>query len=429
MRATPDTIPDILQDYKRIRARTERICAPLRAEDHVPQPVIDVSPPKWHMAHTTWFFETFILKKFLLGYKPFHHLYNYIFNSYYESIGDRVLRENRGFLSRPTVEEILDYRAYVDEQMEELVDCLLPEQEAEFMKFFTIGLQHEQQHQELLITDIKYILGHNPLRPEYEKGHLAVEVDTEYTIPEAVYLPVKGGLHTIGYIGESFAWDNEKPAHQVYINDFKIQNRLVTNAEYMKFMYDGGYHNFRYWLSEAWGLVEAEKWEAPMYWQRIDGEWLQYTLHGLQYIDPNAPVTHISFFEADAYASWAGKRLLTEAEWEIAVQQYKPKLSMQAFADAEIYQPQPLDVKADYATTCHQLMGDVWEWTYSGYFPYPGYKREEGALGEYNGKFMINQMVMRGGSCATPMDHIRPTYRNFFPADKKWQFTGIRLAE
>lgn len=429
MRATPDTIPAALQRYKQIRARTEKICAPLLPEDQVPQPVIDVSPPKWHMAHTTWFFETFILKKFLPGYKPFHHMFNYIFNSYYESIGDRVLRDNRGFLSRPGVSEILEYRAYIDEQIEELSRCLLRHQVEEFMKFFVIGMQHEQQHQELLITDIKYILGHNPLLPEYEKmvsGHIP---DTEYIIPESVYLDVEGGVYQVGYEGDEFAWDNEKPAHKVFVNDFKVQNRLVTNAEYMEFMYDGAYHNFRHWLSEGWALVETQKWEAPMYWHRMDGEWYLYTMHGPQRINPNEPVTHISFYEADAYASWAGKRLLTEQEWEVVTQKYKPDISNGNFAESGLYQPRALAVDNDYQHNCHQLMGDVWEWTYSGYFPYPGYRREEGALGEYNGKFMINQMIMRGGSCATPQDHIRTTYRNFFPADKKWQFTGIRLAE
>jgi len=412
-----------LDKYFEVRKQTEKICAPLHTEDYVLQPMADVSPPKWHLAHTTWFFETFILSRFLGGYKPFHEMYNYIFNSYYESIGERVMRVDRGNLSRPTVSDVMNYRAYVDQHMKELLDTIKDEDILEFEKLFVIGLNHEQQHQELLITDIKYILGNNPLMPAYIENDQNTNAISKRI--ELEFLTVHGGEHLIGYEGEAFAWDNEKLAHTVFVDDFEIANRLITNEEYLEFINDGGYKKFNFWLGEGWDLAKSQNWEAPLYWHKVNGKWKNYTLNGLKPVNLDEPVTHISFYEADAFASWAGKRLLTENEWEIAAKYFNPKSSKGNFVENENYHPIPIQNETQ---KCHQLLGDVWEWTYSGYFPYPGYVREEGALGEYNGKFMINQMVLRGGSCVTPQNHIRLTYRNFFHADKRWQFTGIRLA-
>jgi ergothioneine biosynthesis protein EgtB len=407
--------------YMAIRKQTEKICAPLQTEDYVLQPMADVSPPKWHLGHTTWFFETFLLKRFLPGYLPFHEHYNFIFNSYYESVGARVMRVNRGNLSRPTVEDVMNYREFVDEHMNTLFEKINEEDIAEFEKFFVIGLNHEQQHQELLITDIKYILGNNPLLPAYINSPQRTKIGT---IP-LEFLQVKGGNHMTGYEGDSFAWDNEKPSHTIYVDDFEIANRLVTNGEYLEFMNDDGYRNFNFWLSEGWELAKTQKWDAPLYWYRSGGRWMHYTLHGPEPVRNDDPVTHISFYEADAFATWSGNRLPKEEEWEIAARHFKPKTESGNFLEKENWHTMPALLNG---AVCHQLLGDAWEWTYSGYFPYPGYEREPGALGEYNGKFMINQMVLRGGSCATPESHIRLSYRNFFHADKRWQFTGIRLA-
>lgn len=410
-----------LQRYNTVRALTEKLCAPLRTEDFVAQPVIDVSPPKWHMAHTTWFFETFILKKFSEGYREFDPSFSYLFNSYYESVGERVERVNRGALTRPTVEEVMAYRAYVNAQMEEMFSVIKGSDKPEFEKLLEIGLNHEQQHQELLVTDIKYILGHNPLRPKYKDvpriGRSSVPVPLSF-------IEMRGGMEEIGYAVEGFCWDNEKPVHRVFLEPYKLANRLVTAGEYMEFINDGGYRDFRHWLSDGWTEVNARNWQAPMYWFQEGNDWLEYRLGGVQPVDKNAPVTHISFYEADAFASWAGKRLPTEFEWEAAAK--SQTYTEGNFVESGLLHPaQPATAQTGF----HQLFGDCWEWTYSGYFPYPGYKREEGALGEYNGKFMINQMVLRGGSCATPADHFRLTYRNFFQPNLRWQFTGIRLAE
>ena len=417
-----------IEVYLKTRKQTEMICAPLQTEDYVLQPMTDVSPPKWHLGHTTWFFETFLLKPFLPDYKPFHPKYSFVFNSYYESVGERVQRVNRGNLSRPTVNDIFAYRSHVDEYMGHLLATISEEDASEFEKFFTIGINHEQQHQELLVTDIKFILYNNPLMPAYlQKGPELKNIQSEEHIKKLEFIPVNGGVHPIGSAGTAFAWDNEKPEHKVYIDDYKIADRLITNGEYLEFMQDGGYRKFNLWQGEGWDKVNNEKWIAPLYWELIDGQWMNYTLSGLHPIDLNEPVTHISFYEADAFASWAGKRLLTEMEWEIAARQYNPDVNTGNFLEKENLQPKAIKMQRN--EVCSQLLGDTWEWTYSGYFPYPGYKREEGALGEYNGKFMINQMVLRGGSCATPQSHIRISYRNFFHADKRWQFSGIRLAE
>lgn len=411
-----------LARFQTIRKQTEEICAPLMPEDTVVQPIVDVSPPKWHLAHTSWFFETFILQKYQPGYAVFHPKYNFLFNSYYNSIGSRVMRNQRGTLSRPSLDEVYQYRAYINEQMQEFLNTASETILAEIKPLVELGLQHEQQHQELLVTDIKYILSTNPLLPAYNSKPTKTVFSAP---PKPEMLSVKGGLYEIGYQGQDFCFDNELGVHQVYVADFKIRNQLVTNGEYLEFMNDGGYQDFRHWLGEGFELGKEEHWEAPLYWVKTDDTWQHFTLYGLQEIDLNAPVTHISFYEANAYASWAGKRLLTEFEWEAACQQFKPEIKNGIFLESKTLQP----AVAAENEICHQLLGTAWEWTYSAYHPYPNYSKAPGALGEYNGKFMINQMVLRGGSLATPQSHIRPTYRNFFHPDKRWQFTGIRLAE
>ncbi|MFY7846393.1 ergothioneine biosynthesis protein EgtB [Chryseobacterium gambrini] len=381
----------LFENYRRIRARSVEICEPLETEDFVVQPVVDVSPPKWHLGHTTWFFETFILIPNLNNYQVFNSQYNFVFNSYYETIGARVIRTDRGNLSRPSVADIFQYRKYVDEQMETFL--LNNDLSDDLKKLFELGLNHEQQHQELLLTDIKYILGHNPLFPAYNENF-----PLEKSEPENLeMLSFKEGIYEIGFEGEGFCFDNELNRHKVYLNDFQILNRLVTNSEYLEFMNDGGYENFRHWHAEGWEWVKENHAKAPLYWHFIEGKSMHYTLNGLKEITPDEAVCHINFFEASAFASWKGMRLPTEAEWEVA------------------------SGKFDW--------GKRWEWTGSAYLPYPGFAKEEGAVGEYNGKFMVNQMVLRGASLATPKGHSRKTYRNFFPTSLQWQFTGIRLAK
>ncbi|AIZ64259.1 hypothetical protein PK28_12235 [Hymenobacter sp. DG25B] len=411
--------------YALVRAQTEAICQPLLPEDTVVQPMLDVSPPKWHLAHTTWFFETFLLREYLPGYTVFHPEYAYLFNSYYNSLGSRVNRADRGTISRPALADVYAYRAAVDVAIRRLLDTHAAELPDVFYELFELGLQHEQQHQELLLTDIKYILSTSPLAPAYRA---APQNPTEAPLPPpAAWLPVAGGVYTIGQQEAGFCFDNELPSHPTYVADFSLQNRLVTNADYLAFMEAGGYQDFRFWLGEGWDLVQQHTWQAPLYWVKRPEGWFQFTMRGLQPLQLAAPVTHVSFYEADAYANWAGARLPTEAEWEIAARQFASAAPTGNFQESGLFHPRPLPPHAS-PTECHQLWGDVWEWTYSAYHPYPGYHKAAGALGEYNGKFMINQLVLRGGSCATPASHIRLSYRNFFHADKRWQFTGIRLA-
>jgi formylglycine-generating enzyme required for sulfatase activity len=426
--------------------------------------MLDVSPPKWHLAHVTWFWETFLLKEHLPGYSVFHPDYAFLFNSYYNSLGSRVNRADRGTISRPALTDVYAYRAHIDQHMPQLL-ALADTLPSAFHEVFELGLQHEQQHQELLATDIKYILSTSPLAPAYftnselgirnsesrktkklELGNSESEIqnselrktvepelnDSEpliqnYPPSKATWLPVPGGISRIGYEGSGFCFDNELNPHEVLTADFEIQNRLVTNGEYLAFVAAGGYHDFRHWLGEGWDLVQSQGWEAPLYWVLKDKQWHRFTHRGLQPVNPTAPVTHISFYEAQAYATWVGARLLTEQEWEVAACHFQATPEGGTFLESNLLDPQPLPPNAD-PTRCHQLLGDAWEWTYSPYHPYPGYNRAPGALGEYNGKFMINQLVLRGGSCATPVSHIRLSYRNFFHADKRWQFTGIRLA-
>jgi ergothioneine biosynthesis protein EgtB len=415
-----------------VRAQSVALVQPLLPEDTVVQPSLDVSPPKWHLAHTTWFWETMLLQQFLPDYQVFHPDYAFLFNSYYNSLGSRVNRADRGTLSRPPLADVYHYRTYVDEHMATLLDRLdeLPALATELLE---LGLHHEQQHQELLATDIKYILSTNPLAPGYmNKEALGVRngesAAADAAPGAAAWLAVPGGIYPVGHQQAGFSFDNELPVHEALLAPFELQNRLVTNGEFLQFIEAGGYRQFQFWLGEGWDLVNREDWQAPLYWSRAaDGQWLRYGPTGLEPLQLAAPVSHISFYEADAYAQWAGARLPTEAEWETAARYFGAASQGGNWLENGHFDPQPLAATVD-PTQCHQLLGDCWEWTYSPYHPYPGYQRAAGALGEYNGKFMINQLVLRGGSCATPESHIRLTYRNFFHADKRWQFTGLRLA-
>lgn len=389
----------LLSSYPDIRKRSAQICDPLQTEDYVVQPVADVSPPKWHLGHTTWFFETFVLKPYLKGYKEFNTGYNFVFNSYYETIGAHVMRTDRGNLSRPTVEDVYHYREYVDKAM---FDFLMnTELTDEQKKISVLGLQHEQQHQELLFTDIKYILGHNPLFQPYQPSNgnewkpsnqfaaKQTDFDDFIDIPE--------GIYNIGYEGPDFCFDNELSRHKVYLHNYSISSVLVTNGEYLEFIESGAYRDFKHWHAEGWDWVKNNQTQAPLYWHLIEGKWFNYALNGLKPLDMTEAVCHINFYEAAAFAAWKGLRLPTEFEWEIAATLFD--------------------------------WGQRWEWTESAYLPYPGFKKAKGAIGEYNGKFMINQMVLRGASEVTSPNHSRNTYRNFFHPHLRWQFTGIRLAK
>jgi ergothioneine biosynthesis protein EgtB len=380
------------EQYRAIRQASEAICQPLRTEDYVVQPIADVSPPKWHLGHTTWFWETFVLMKYDLAYKVFSSDYNYVFNSYYETVGARVIRTDRGNLSRPSVEEIYAYRKYVDAAMDRLLSSCATD-DAVLRDTLLLGLNHEQQHQELLWTDIKYILGHNPLFPALSDADL----DERGAEGDRGFISLPAGIYEIGFAGDGFCFDNERTRHKVYLDDFEIAVSLVTNEEFIAFIQAGGYGNFIYWHAEGWDWVKNNQIKSPLYWHWIDGRWHHYTLAGLRPLDIKAPVCHISYYEAVAYAAWKGMRLPTEWEWEAASAKFG--------------------------------WGKRWEWTESAYLPYPGFKKAEGAIGEYNGKFMISQMVLRGASVATPAGHSRNTYRNFFHPQLRWQFTGIRLAK
>jgi len=402
--------------YWSVRSFTKHLCESLETEDFVVQTMTDVSPTKWHLAHTTWFFETFILKEFCEDYTPFHPRYAFLFNSYYVQAGERHARHRRGALTRPTVVDIFSYRAHVDQHMVALLDDRPDLFSGGPACVFEIGLNHEQQHQELLLTDIKHVLSENPLRPAFRD---LPNVATGEATAQA-WTPISEGVYEIGHSGEGFHYDNEGPRHRRFIEAVDVSNRLVTNAEFIEFMEDGGYTRPELWLMEGWATREENDWTAPGYWEELNGQWHQFTLGGLKPVMPNHPVCHVSYYEADSFARWAGCRLPTEAEWEVAGSSVPIEGN---FANDGILLPVP----SGTATGLQQMFGNLWEWTGSHYSAYPGYQAADGALGEYNGKFMVNQFVLRGGSLATSLSHIRRTYRNFFHPPSRWQFTGIRL--
>ena len=411
--------PDLLA--KRLmatRARSIALAQPLSAEDMAVQAMDDASPTKWHLAHVTWFFETFILEPHLAGYRVFDEAFNYCFNSYYESQGARQPRPIRGLLTRPSIDRVMAYRAHVDAALADLLrtGCTLSRGLAHLIE---VGINHEQQHQELLLTDILALFAANPLRPAYRPRQARERKATK----AAGWIDFAGGIHRIGHDGAGFGWDNEFPSHDSLVHSFRLADQLVTNSEWVAFIADGGYQSASLWLSDGWSAVNREGWKAPLYWERRDGEWFAMSLEGLQPVDPNAPVVHVSFYEADAYARWAGKRLPTEFEWEVAADVVS---SGTATVRSGSLQSQP--PREQYSGLPRQMFGEVWQWTQSAYQPYPGYRSPEGALGEYNGKFMVSQQVLRGSSCVTPDGHTRKTYRNFFYPHQRWQFVGLRLA-
>lgn len=383
-------IVSLLDFFLETRKHTETLCEPLEIEDYVVQPIVDVSPPKWHLGHSTWFFEEFILKPHAKGYKIFNEDFSFVFNSYYETVGKRVVRADRGNLSRPSVEKVYEYRTYVTNAIKNLFE---ENQNQELYDLLEIGIHHEKQHQELLLTDIKYILGNNPLLPAYSNTIHEHPIENH----QQEWISVEEGIYEIGHNSEEFCYDNELGRHKVYLHSYEISNKLITNDEFLEFINAEGYQKFELWHAEGWDWVQQNKIAAPLYWHTIDGKWFYYTLEGLTEVLPENPLTHISYFEAFAFAQWKGCRLPTEFEWETA-QQYFP-------------------------------WGKRWEWTESAYLPYSNYKKADGALGEYNGKFMVNQKVLRGGSIATPKNHTRPTYRNFFQTNLRWQYTGLRLVK
>jgi ergothioneine biosynthesis protein EgtB len=404
--------------YRSIRQSSQKLCESLSDADATVQSMPDASPAKWHLAHTSWFFETMVLRPNLPDYRVFDDSFNFLFNSYYETIGARQPRPKRGMITRPSLEVISAYRAHVDAGVERLFERMPSADVAELLE---LGCHHEQQHQELLLTDILHLFSQNPTRPAY-KDAAPSRAEANASGPPG-YKPIVGGVVKIGHDGEGFAFDCEGPRHRVYLDSFQLADRLVTNQEWLEFISDGGYLDPRLWLSEGWAKVRAEGWSTPLYWEKRDDEFWTMTLRGAQEVDLAAPVAHVSYYEADAFATWAGKRLPTEAEWEHAGH----ALSQEGnFADSGHLRPRPA---ASSGGDLRQMYGDVWEWTRSAFSPYPRFRAAEGAVGEYNGKFMSGQFILRGGSCVTPPGHIRPTYRNFFPPDARWQFSGLRLAE
>lgn len=407
----------VQQRFSQVRATSMRITHWLSAEDHMLQSMPDASPAKWHLAHTTWFFETFILQPYFAGYAPFDSRYTYLFNSYYKQLGSHPYRGSRGLLSRPSLDHVHAYRAHVDAALLSLLDHA----SADVLELVELGLHHEQQHQELILTDVKHGLGSGPLRPEPIN-----EIHPVPTPSRLSWIEIDGGIHRVGHEGTGFAFDNESPRHEVLQQPFQIASRPVTNAEYLEFMQDNGYRRPELWLSDGWDAVCAQAWQAPLYWEhQEDGSWRQFTLNrgsevGMKPVNPAEPVCHISYYEADAYARWSGHRLPSEEEWEIAATRVP---SYGTFLDDGVFHPQPARGEGS-----QQIFGNVWEWTASPYTAYPGFKPAAGLIGEYNGKFMCNQLVLRGGSCVTPASHFRSSYRNFFPPHARWQFSGLRLA-
>jgi ergothioneine biosynthesis protein EgtB len=423
-REKSSTREDLLARFHDVRKFTGKLSDRLAPEDCVVQSMPDVSPAKWHLAHTTWFFETFILKKWVPGYRDAVPEYAYLFNSYYNAAGTMHRRDLRGLISRPTVEETKKYRASIDSDIDALIANADEELFHEIEPILTLGIQHEQQHQELFVTDIKHVFAQNPLYPVFCGRDAALRRPDGAAHRPYQFVDFDEATVEIGHSGNSFSYDNEGPRHRALVLPFSLANRLVTNREYLEFMADNGYSRSEFWLSLGWMTVNEQNWRAPFYWIQRDGEWWNFTLSGLGKVDPSEPVTHLSYFEADAYANWAGARLPTEFEWERAASEINIEGN---FVETERFHPAPLN-RAPKTGELAQMFGDVWEWTRSSYSPYPGYHAGPGALGEYNGKFMCNQYVLRGGSCATSRTHIRKTYRNFFQPEKRWQFMGIRLA-
>jgi ergothioneine biosynthesis protein EgtB len=401
-----------------VRAATERLVAPLSEEDCALQSMPDASPVKWHLAHTTWFFETFLLENFEPGFKPFDPAFRVLFNSYYNGVGDKHPRPERGLISRPELGTVREYRQHVTQRIERLLPAMRGR--ADFESLMWLGCNHEEQHQELVCTDLKHLLSRNPLKPGYGTRWPLTPIEAR----QPRWIAHAGGLINTGYEGAGFAFDNEGPRHQVFVQPFELASHPVTHGEFAAFIADGGYSRPELWLSMGWDWVQAHRISAPMYWQRDGAQWKTFTLHGMVVIDPHTPICHINYFEADAYARWAGARLPRETEWELAAGAVPVTgnfLESGALHPLAFREEGPDHLPA-------QMFGDVWEWTQSAYLPYPGFRPEPGAVGEYNGKFMCNQFVLRGGSCATPAAHIRATYRNFFPPDARWQFSGCRLA-
>jgi ergothioneine biosynthesis protein EgtB len=414
-------LPEVLvEQYRRVRRLTDSLSRPLATEDMVVQSMPSASPTKWHLAHTTWFFETFVLTGNLPGYEQFDRAFGFLFNSYYNAVGPQYARPHRGVLSRPTVEAVREYRQYVDEAMGRLFSAGESPLPAELVPVIELGIHHEQQHQELLLTDIKHAFGSNPLRPVY----VARDAGVVAPAPDLNWIEMEAGVQRIGHEIDAFSFDNETPGHRVFLEAFALADRLVTCDEYLAFIEDDGYRRPDLWLSAGWDVVRERGWQAPLYWERAEEDWQLMTLAGMRALEASEPVCHVSFYEADAYARWAGARLPTEFEWEAAARDNVPAGN---FVESGRFHPASAPPSGDLPVP-RQMFGDVWEWTGSQYRPYPGYEPPEGALGEYNGKFMSNQFVLRGGSCATPQTHIRTTYRNFFPPDARWQFSGIRLA-
>lgn len=417
----------LVDQYRNTRQQTEYLAKPLQTEDYVIQAAPFASPSKWHLAHVSWFFENFILKDMDSSYQPISDMYHHIFNSYYLSSGIPHCRPTRGTLARPTVEEIYQFRKHIDDHMVNLIqsvdESLLPE----LTTLVDLGINHEQQHQELFLTDIKYNFAVNPMHPIYKEGSIK---GTPTRPPTLEFVTFDGGVVEVGYNGQDFFFDNERPVHKTYLRDYKIANRLITNGEFLEFLEDGGYERHKYWLSDGWAWLQKENIQHPLYWTHQSDGWMNYKLTGLAPLNMDEPVTHISFFEADAYAHWAGKRLPTEFEWEYAVRISGLSPQNGVFVEDETLHPQTL-TKEELASgsKLYQMFGTVWEWTSSAYLPYPGYSELAEGVGEYNGKFMNGQRVLRGGSVATPQNHIRVSYRNFFYPHERWQFTGLRLAE
>jgi ergothioneine biosynthesis protein EgtB len=427
----PETPVTLLARYRQARAALEAAARPLSPEDLNVQSMPDASPAKWHLAHTSWFYETFVLSDSAMGkYEPFHPAFNYLFNSYYEAVGDRHPRPMRGLLTRPSADEVYRYRAHVDAAIAERLPRLKDIDFQRLKPVIELGINHEQQHTELLYTDIKHAFAQNPLKPAY-RGPFSWRQDSDPVgwtsrqdqnpVATSEWIPFDAAVYRIGHAGDGFAFDNEGPQHRVFLEPFALASRLVTNGEFLAFLADGGYERPELWLSDGWAARRLHDWYAPLYWEKDGASWQVFTLDGMRPLDESEPVCHVSFYEADAYARWAGARLPTEAEWEVGCGD-RP-VAGNLLEDGRLH-PAPFAPGEKLG----QWFGDVWEWTQSPYSPYPGYRPLTGALGEYNGKFMCNQMVLRGGSCVTPRTHIRATYRNFFPPEARWQFTGLRLA-